>query len=81
MKIVNIQIDRIDINYIDVTEVGDPAARWRQVVAGAIEVRGYGFTESKKERVSVETSLTTGEQNQLLDLCQRVERRLVDDAK
>lgn len=75
MEIVKVYVTDLSIKLIDVSQVGDPALGWTQVL-GESHAAGIGFLDDKS-RVQIDPiRLTDDEAAQLISLTEAIARRL-----
>lgn len=76
MEVIRVFVTDLAIDLEDITQVGDPAPRWRQV-AGDVRATGIGFLEDHTEIQLDPIRLTIIEKNQILEVAAVIAGRLL----
>ena len=80
MKITRVFVTDLAIGLEDITQVGDPAPRWRQMT-GDVRATGIGFLEDHTEIQLDPIRLTIEEKNQVLEVAAVIAGRLANQPR
>lgn len=75
MKIIKVFVTDVRIQFHDITEVGDPAPKWR-MMRSKTEASGVGFLEDHTRVILDPIPLSSAEEQALSELLESIATRL-----